>query len=236
MTGQLFDATDLPTASKRRLFPPLMLRDEILTVDQAAYVVRRSTRTIREWNDEYAIGQQSGPNAPIEISWIALLMVANGDFETLECFRRGDRQSWQVVRYFRTFGFSGADIIKKRDKIERSLRDAPADQPPLIEHDPAEGSRKALPTASNRLASNPMRLLQADDWSEEMEADDHIVQVALKGGGVLDTFRSALFSAARREGVGVNEFVLKSAGERLQRAGYPVTGVFETDDLTGEDL
>ena len=69
-----------------------------------------------------------------------------------------------------------------------------------------------------------------------MEADDHVVQVALKGGGVLDTFRSALFSAARREGVGVNEFVLRSAGERLQRSGYRFNGVFEIDDLTGEGL
>jgi hypothetical protein len=45
-----------------------MLRDEILNIAQAARVVNRSEKTIREWSDEHGIGQQSGPGAPIEIS------------------------------------------------------------------------------------------------------------------------------------------------------------------------
>jgi hypothetical protein len=217
-----------------------MLRDEILTIAQAAWVVGKSDKTIREWNDEHGIGQQSGPGAPIEISWLALLMVAAGDFDALEKFRNDDRRSWQVVRYFRVFGFSGADIREKRAELEARQSGGKVEhQGMLIEHDRLAGGGQTLPLTSNRAAAIPMRSFEPSDWSEKMEAaafDDHIVQVALKGGGVLDSFRSALFLAARKEGVPVNEFVLKSAGERLQRAGYPVTGVFEMDDLTGEAL
>lgn len=240
MTEQLFDLAEAPPAAKPRPRPPMMLRDEILTIQQAARVVNRSEKTVREWNDEHGIGQQSGPGAPIEISWIALLMVAAGDFETLEKFRNDDRRSWQVVRYFRVFGFSGADVRAKRESVERVPRDVPTEtQGLLIEHDGADAPRQTLPTASSRLSGSPMRSFQPSDWTEEMEAamfDDQIVQVALRGGGVLDSFRSALFLAARKEGVPVNEFVLKSAGERLQRAGYRFNGVFEMDDLTGEEL
>ena len=92
----LFSAGDLPETHKPKPLAPLMLKDEILSVDQAAYVVGKSTKTIRDWNDEHVIGQQSKPGAPLEISWIALLMVANGDLETLERFRLGDRHSWHL--------------------------------------------------------------------------------------------------------------------------------------------
>jgi hypothetical protein len=232
----LFDNDQAPPAPKQRPRPPLMLRDEILSIQQAARIVNRSEKTIREWNDEHGIGQQSGPGAPIEISWIALLMVAAGDFETLEKFRNDDRRSWQVVRYFRVFGFSGADIRKKRESLERSATGhlTKEAQGLLIEHEALDLPRQTLPTASSRLAGNPMRSFQPSDWNDEMEAamiDDQIVQVALRGGGVLDSFRSALFLAARKEGVPVNEYVLRSAGERLARDGYRFNGVFEIDDL-----
>lgn len=235
----LFSAGDLPETHKPKPLAPLMLKDEILSVDQAAYVVGKSTKTIRDWNDEHVIGQQSKPGAPLEISWIALLMVANGDLETLERFRLGDRHSWQVVRYFDTFGLSGAEVLAKRKKIEKRerLNRTDSTQGLLIEHE-SDPLGKRSPSASNRTAAHAMRSLQSQDWSNEMDEaafDDRVVQIGLNGGRVLDTFRSALFSAAGREGVSVNEFVLRSAGERLQRDGYRFNGVFEIDDLPGED-
>lgn len=58
-----------------------------------------------------------------------------------------------------------------------------------------------------------------------------IVPVMLNGGRVTAAFRAALFSAAAREGVSINEFVLRSAAERLRQMGADLAGVFEPNDL-----
>lgn len=57
------------------------------------------------------------------------------------------------------------------------------------------------------------------------------VPVMLSGGKVTAGFRSALFAAANRAGVSVNEFVLRAAGEKLTKAGMSIPGVFERGDL-----
>lgn len=63
------------------------------------------------------------------------------------------------------------------------------------------------------------------------EAD--LVPITLTGGRVTAGFRSALFAAAGRAGVSVNEYVLSAVGEKLTRAGVQFPGVFCPADLKG---
>lgn len=60
---------------------------------------------------------------------------------------------------------------------------------------------------------------------------DPIVNVMLNGGRVTSGFRAALFAAASRAGVSVNEFVLTAAAEKLRASGSQFSGVFEPGDL-----
>jgi hypothetical protein len=60
---------------------------------------------------------------------------------------------------------------------------------------------------------------------------DPIVNVMLNGGRVTAGFRAALFAAASRAGVSVNEFVLTAAAEKLRASGSQFSGVFEPGDL-----
>lgn len=60
---------------------------------------------------------------------------------------------------------------------------------------------------------------------------DPIVNVMLNGGRVTSGFRTALFAAASRAGVSVNEFVLTAAAEKLCASGSRFSGVFEPGDL-----
>lgn len=59
----------------------------------------------------------------------------------------------------------------------------------------------------------------------------HIVAVMLNGGRVTAGFREALFDAAARDGVSVNEFVLQAAAGHLLATGYAFPGVFAAGDL-----
>jgi hypothetical protein len=60
---------------------------------------------------------------------------------------------------------------------------------------------------------------------------DAIVPVALNGGRVTSGFRAALFAAASRRGISVNELVLLAAGEKLCAAGEHFSGVFRPGDM-----
>lgn len=60
---------------------------------------------------------------------------------------------------------------------------------------------------------------------------DPIVSLMLNGGRVTSGFRAALFAAASRAGVSVNEWVLRAAAEKLSASGSQFSGVFETGDL-----
>lgn len=59
------------------------------------------------------------------------------------------------------------------------------------------------------------------------------VNLTLRGGRVTTGFRAALFAAAGRAGMSINEYVLWSVGERLARSaiGANVDGVFSPGDL-----
>lgn len=64
---------------------------------------------------------------------------------------------------------------------------------------------------------------------------DEIVALLLNGGRVTHAFRSALFAAADREGLSVNELVLRLAAERLRASGARFSGVFFPGDLPARE-
>jgi hypothetical protein len=59
----------------------------------------RTDRTLRTWVKIHGIGRQSGKNARIEISKVALEMVLFGDFDALELLRAGKRSHPRVRHY-----------------------------------------------------------------------------------------------------------------------------------------
>ncbi|WP_085034088.1 hypothetical protein [Ensifer aridi] len=60
---------------------------------------------------------------------------------------------------------------------------------------------------------------------------DPIVNLMLNGGRVTAGYRAALFDAANRAGMSVNEFVLTAAAEKLKASGRQFSGVFRSGDL-----
>jgi hypothetical protein len=65
----------------------------------------------------------------------------------------------------------------------------------------------------------------------EKSKRDPIVPIMLNGGRVTATFRAALFDATAREGISVNEFCLRAAGEKLCASGKRFSGVFAPGDV-----
>lgn len=61
-----------------------------------------------------------------------------------------------------------------------------------------------------------------------------IVAVALNGGRVTSEFRTALFDAANRAGMSVNEFVLTTTAKNLKADGAQFRGVFRRGDITDQ--
>ncbi|SMC92100.1 hypothetical protein SAMN06297251_112106 [Fulvimarina manganoxydans] len=57
--------------------------------------------------------------------------------------------------------------------------------------------------------------------------------IHLKGGKVTPAFQLALFDAANRAGMTVNEFVLMATAERLVARGVAIPGVFRPGDIKG---
>jgi hypothetical protein len=74
--------------------------------------------------------------------------------------------------------------------------------------------------------------------AETRSRKDSLVVVALNGGRVTKAFRDALFAAADRAGVSVNELVLTAAGDRLREQGHEFPSVFGSPDerLPGDRL
>lgn len=59
---------------------------------------------------------------------------------------------------------------------------------------------------------------------------DPTVQLMLSGGRVKASYREALFDAANRAGMSVNEFVLTAAAEKLKASGRRFSGIFHAGD------
>lgn len=71
----------------------------------------------------------------------------------------------------------------------------------------------------------------AESRSRNANVADEIVPVALNGGRVTSGFRAALFDAAARRGISVNELVLRATAEKLRDAGGHFSGVFHPGDM-----
>nr|WP_289852484.1 hypothetical protein [Mesorhizobium liriopis] len=56
----------------------------------------------------------------------------------------------------------------------------------------------------------------------------------LNGGRVTSAFRASLFDAAAREGMSVNEFVLRATAQRLRARGASFGGVFRAGDISDQ--
>ncbi|MCZ7498858.1 hypothetical protein [Agrobacterium sp. ST15.13.015] len=91
--------------------PVPMLPDEIINVKRAAYHARVSTKTIRRWCRRHGIGRQSAAGAPLQISIIALEMVAEGDHQALEMLRAGNRENPIVASFLDRFKPSAAPLF-----------------------------------------------------------------------------------------------------------------------------
>lgn len=68
--------------------------------------------------------------------------------------------------------------------------------------------------------------------TKQRKQKDPIVNVMLNGGRVTAGFRTALFEAANRAGVSVNEFVLTATAEKLCASGSRFSGVFHPGDIS----
>lgn len=82
-----------------RKVPVGMIGSEIIRIEAAEFYADVCDKTIRKWVKQDGIGRQSSENAPLQISLPALLMRVDGQMETLERLRIGDRDHPSVVFY-----------------------------------------------------------------------------------------------------------------------------------------
>jgi hypothetical protein len=78
-----------------------MMPSEIINVDNACWYADVVDKTIRLWVKRDGIGRQSSDSAKLQISFPALLMRIDGQMETLERLRSGDRSHPSVEFYIR---------------------------------------------------------------------------------------------------------------------------------------
>ncbi|WP_188907104.1 hypothetical protein [Aureimonas endophytica] len=79
--------------------PFLMTREEAVPLKEAARRSGLSVDTIRRLHKRHGIGRQMAPRSPIEVSFLALLMLQHGDLAALELLRNGQRENERVSRY-----------------------------------------------------------------------------------------------------------------------------------------
>jgi hypothetical protein len=88
----------------QNLMPILVKPDDVIALKKAAFALGKNYKTIRRWCKEYKLARQASKNAPLEISYPALMMVAHGDIDALEALRSGNRTDPRVTRYFDHLG------------------------------------------------------------------------------------------------------------------------------------
>ncbi|WP_080799564.1 hypothetical protein [Agrobacterium tumefaciens] len=71
---------------------------------------------------------------------------------------------------------------------------------------------------------------------DERHAKTEIVNLMLRDNRVTAGFRTALFDATQREGLSVNEFVLRAAAEKLRASGRDFPGVFSSGDFADRNM
>lgn len=85
--------------------PPLLMpQDEVISLKRAVADTGKSPDTIRGYHRDFGIARQTRPNAPLEISAVALQMVLHGDTDALDLLRAGERSHARVLTYRRLVG------------------------------------------------------------------------------------------------------------------------------------
>ncbi|RWX74447.1 hypothetical protein EPK99_25010 [Neorhizobium lilium] len=84
-----------------RKVPVPMIGSEIIHIESACWYADVCDKTIREWAKLDGIGRQAGKSATLKVSLPALLMKVDGQLETLERLRSGDRDHPSVEFYLR---------------------------------------------------------------------------------------------------------------------------------------
>jgi helix-turn-helix protein len=76
--------------------------NEVLTLQQAADRAKKSPGTIRNWCESEGLGRRIG--GKWSVSKVALEMYLDGETGALACYLDGDRETANVVSYFKRFG------------------------------------------------------------------------------------------------------------------------------------
>lgn len=106
------DLSDVMTraeAQRNKVTPVPMLPSEIVRIETAMFFAQVSDKTIRIWARNHGIGRQAEKHAPLQISLPALLMKAEGEMETLELLRAGERQNPRVLVFLKR----GVDLLEE---------------------------------------------------------------------------------------------------------------------------
>jgi hypothetical protein len=82
-----------------RKLPVPMLPSEIIRIETAMHFAQVGDKTIRVWARKDGIGRQAERHSPLQISLPALLMKLDGEVETLERLRQGQREHPIVAVY-----------------------------------------------------------------------------------------------------------------------------------------
>jgi hypothetical protein len=167
------------------------------------------------------------PGGRIESSAPGLQLVLQGRFDLLELFRDGHRDHPEIVQLFYEFGIPGAELqtaIIARHRAGPVAKRHRALIPPALDvcDLPAKSKRPAKKGKSKMLTTY------------DANGNDRSVELLLRGGRVLDSFRTAVVIEATKRGETVNEFVLKAAGRQLLADGADLSGVFFPRDIEGE--
>lgn len=92
--------------------------DEALTLKRAAARARRSPGTIRNWCESEGLGRRIGGKWCV--SKVALEMYLDGETGALARYLDGDRETADVVSYFKRFGLAAQKPINARSaSVER---------------------------------------------------------------------------------------------------------------------
>jgi hypothetical protein len=82
-------------------------RSEVVTLRKAAAIAGRSESTLRSWCQLHHIGRRVC-SGPWEVSRPALLMLLDGDRQTLRAYLDGDRSNENILAYFKRANLMGA--------------------------------------------------------------------------------------------------------------------------------
>lgn len=112
-----------PAAPAERKRCVLMMPSEIITIETAKLLAGKGDDTIRDWCRDDGIGRQAkrGPGSHLQISAPALMMRAEGELETLELFRSGERDH-PDVKHFLSKSIAWLEAVRLNSKLAKPSR------------------------------------------------------------------------------------------------------------------